>query len=81
MRLQVLENGFRPLQKIILAFIKLMSGGNIAGPMLVMSYRRELFGKYLPACYQEGMRAAKSWTVGEVETFAAFVSSLNECHF
>jgi hypothetical protein len=81
MRLQVLENGFRPLQKLILSFIKAMSGGHVAGPMLVMSYRRELFGKYIVKCYQEGMRAAKHWTLGEVETFAAFVSNLNKCKF
>ncbi|MFZ0547790.1 MAG: hypothetical protein WAM60_20250, partial [Candidatus Promineifilaceae bacterium] len=72
---------FRPIQKIILRLMKAMSGGTIAGPILVMSYHRELFGKHLPGCYQEGMRAAKEWTVGEVETFAAFVSNLNKCKF
>jgi hypothetical protein len=81
MRLQVLENGYRPLQKLILGFIKMMSNGEVAGPIRVMSYRRELFGKYMSGCFQEGMRAAKHWTVGEVEIFAAFISNLNECHF
>jgi hypothetical protein len=80
-RLKILEDGYRPIQKIILRFIKAMSGGHIAGPILVMSYRRELFGKYLPGCYQEGLRAAKSWSVGEAETFAAFVSNLNKCKY
>jgi hypothetical protein len=81
MRLQLLENGHRPFQKVILSLIRLVSGGHAPGPILVMSYRRELFGKYLAACFQEGMRRAQEWSVGEVELFAAFVSQLNECKY
>ena len=81
MRLQILENGHRPFQKIILSVIRATSEGHVAGPILVMSYRRELFGKYLAACFQEAMRGATEWTVGEVELFAAFVSKLNECKY
>jgi len=44
-----------------------------------LSHRRELFGKYLAACFQQGMRGAQEWSVGEVELFAAFVSQLNAC--
>jgi hypothetical protein len=81
MRLEILEKGHRPLQKIILHFMRSSSTGNAPAPVLVMSYRRELFGKYLAACFQEGMRTAKKWTIGEVELFAAFVSRLNECKY
>jgi hypothetical protein len=81
MRLQILENGHRPFQKVILSFIRTVSGGHVAGPVLVMSYRRELFGKYFAACFQEAMRGAKEWSLGEVELFAAFVSQLNECRY
>jgi hypothetical protein len=81
MRLQILENGHRPFQKVILSFIRVVSGAHVAGPVLVMSYRRELFGKYLAACFQEGMRGAIEWSVGEVELLAAFVSKLNECKY
>ena len=81
MRLKILEEGFRPLQKAILSFLKAISGGKVPGPILVLSYRRDLCGKYLSACYQEGMRKATEWTLGEVELFAAFVSKLNECKY
>jgi hypothetical protein len=81
MRLQILENGHRPVQKAILSFIRRVSEGHVPGPILVMSYRRELFGKYLAACLREGMRRATEWTLGEVELFAAFVSRLNECKY
>ncbi len=81
MRLRILENGFRPLQKVILSVIRVISGGKVPGPMMVLSYRRELCGKYLAACYQEGMRKAIEWSLGEVELFAAFVSKLNQCRY
>ncbi len=81
MRLKILENGHRPLQKIALALIRAGSGGHVPGPIAVMSYRRELFGKYIAGCYQEAMRGATEWSVGEVELFAAFVSRLNECKY
>jgi hypothetical protein len=79
MRPPILENGYRPLQKAILNTIKLMTGGMVPGPMLALTYRRELCGQYLAACYQEGMRGASEWSVVEVELFAAFVSRLNAC--
>ena len=81
MRLRILEKGFRPLQKAILIIVRAIAGGKVPGPMLVLSYRRELCGKYLAACYQEGMRKATEWSLGELELFAAFVSRLNECRY
>jgi hypothetical protein len=81
MRLSILENGLRPTQKLILGIFKTLSRGLVPGPLLVLSYRRELCGKYLAACYQEGMREATEWSVSEVEIFAAFVSKLNSCRY
>jgi hypothetical protein len=65
----------------ILRVVRAISGGKVPGPILVLSYRRESCGKYLAACYQEGMRKATEWSLGEVELFAAFVSRLNECKY
>jgi len=81
MRPPILENGYRPVQKAILSGIRLMTGGMVPGPMLAMSYRRDLCGKHLAACFQEGMRHATEWSVAEVEIFAAFVSRLNSCRY
>jgi hypothetical protein len=81
MRLQVLDNGFRPLQKVLLTIVSATSEGHIPGPIAVMSYHRDLFGKYLAPCFQEAMRKATEWSVAEVELFAAFVSRLNKCNF
>ena len=80
MRLDVLENGHTLLQKIQLRVIRAIAGRKV-GPILVMSYRRDLFGKHLAASFQEAMRETSEWTVGEVELFAAFVSNLNQCRY
>ena len=81
MRLQILDNGFSPFQKAVLTLFSATSEGHIPGPIAVMTYHRDLFGKYLAPCYQEALRKSTQWSVGEVELFAAFVSSLNKCKF
>ena len=81
MRLRILENGLRPLQKIALGFLRLLLQGEVPGPVVVVSYRRELFGKHIAPCYQQALRGATQWDVGEVELFAAFVSRLNQCDY
>ena len=71
MRLQVIEQPRGLIQK--LRFFLLRSRmGRIPCPILAMSYQRELCGKYLAHCYQEGLRQAREWSVGEIEIFAAF---------
>jgi hypothetical protein len=80
MRLRVLETGHGRLQKLLMVFIKRYAGG-VPGPILTLSYRRELFGRSFAACLQEGMRGATEWRVGEIELFAAFVSKLNSCQY
>jgi hypothetical protein len=81
MRLKILENGHKPLQKVALRMMQAVLGGPVPGPILVLSYRRELFGKYMAPCFHEALRGAKEWSVAEVELFAAFVSRLNACRY
>ena len=80
MRLGILEHGHRPIQKLLLRVIQLVAGRR-PGPILLLSYRSELFGKAFAACLQEAMRRSTEWSVGEVEVFAAFVSRLNRCAY
>jgi len=44
-------------------------------------YRKEFFGRRFSELTQQVMRGPSSWSVGERETFAAFVSRLNQCVF
>lgn len=80
MRLEILNSGHRPIQKLLLRVAALV-GGQIPGPIAVMSYRREIFGQGLAKCFQEAMRQQTEWTDGETEVFAAFVSKLNSCSY
>jgi hypothetical protein len=78
MRLQVLEQGHSPLQKIQLGLLRLVVG-TVPPPILLMSYRRDHFGKWMASCFHESMRGATEWRASETELFAAFVSKLNRC--
>ena len=80
MRLTILRHGHRPLQKLQLGIMKAVAG-LVPGPVAVLSYRRELFGKYFADCLHETMRQCTAWSKGEVELFAAFVSKQNQCRF
>ena len=80
MRLQILHTGHRPIQKLFLGVIKLLSG-QVPPPVAVMSYRKELFGQAMSDCFQDAMRQGKYWSIGEVELFAAAVSKANRCAF
>src|SRR5262249_20186856 len=75
MRLDILERGHRPLQKLQLAALRALAG-DVPGPVAVMSYRREWMGKRYARFAQQTMRRAREWSIAEVELFAAFVSKL-----
>lgn len=80
MRLQLLKNGYRLLQKVQIFFLKSMMG-YVPGPVAVSTYRRNFFGKHYNPWLEHGLRKAKHWSVGEIELFGAFVSKQNECQF
>lgn len=80
MYLEILKTGHSKLQKIQLRILRALSGRAL-DPVLMMSYRRNFFGKYWARCLQDGLRHGREWSIGELEIFAAFVSSLNRCHF
>lgn len=80
MRLQILQNGHRFLQKIQLFFISKMMGFT-PGPIAVLSYRRDFFGKHYNPWLEQSLRKAKHWSVGEIELFGTFVSRQNQCQY
>jgi len=80
MRLQLLHHGHRPLQKLQLGIIRALVG-HVPGPIATMSYRRNLFGRWLSAGFVEAMERAKHWSRGETELFAAYVSDQNRCRY
>jgi hypothetical protein len=80
MRLSCLEKPRGWIQRLSFAFFRVFLG-QVPGPVAALSYGRDLGGQHLARCYQQGLRKAREWSVGEVELFAAFVSRLNRCRF
>jgi hypothetical protein len=80
MRLAVLRDGHRPLQKLQFKIIAALVG-QVPGPIRVMSYRRQIFGRWFAACLWQGMQRATEWTHADTELFAAAVSDKNRCRY
>ena len=80
MRLQKVHRGHRVRDKIMLGMMRLVMG-HAPGVVRTLLYRKEFFGRPWSELTQQVMRGPSPWTVGERETFAAFVSQLNKCVF
>jgi hypothetical protein len=81
MRLQKVESGHRPKQKLLLLFIQLISLRQPLDVVKLFMYRPEYFGKDFCSLGQQLLRGPSSWSVGERELFGAFTSKLNKCVF
>jgi hypothetical protein len=80
MRLQKVHTGHRLRDKAMLGMMRLVMG-HAPGVVRTLMYRKEFFGKPWTGLTQQVMRGPSPWTVGERETFAAYVSRLNQCVF
>ena len=81
MRLKVVERGERLTNRLLYAFIRVVSGFRAPDVVRTLGYRSGFFGEPHRAHTHAVMRGPSAWTVGERELFAAFVSRLNQCHF
>jgi hypothetical protein len=80
MRLAKVHRGHRLRERAMLVAMRLMMG-HAPGVVRTLWYRKEFFGRPHSELTQQVMRGPSPWTVGERETFAAFVSRLNQCLF
>ena len=80
MRLKKVHQGHRLPDKVMLAVMNLIVG-QAPGVVRTLRFRKEFFGHPISELSQLVMRGPSEWTVGERETFAAFVSRLNQCVF
>jgi uncharacterized peroxidase-related enzyme len=81
MRLQIIENGLSPLQKLQMSLIRRLMAGHVPGPIPALSYRADFFGKQFNELVQIALRKATEWHKVETELLAAFVSYNNTCQF
>ena len=81
MRLDVLDNGHPLPTKALFALIRVMSRHPAPDVVKTLKYRPEFWGDAMSELFQEVMRGPSSWSVGDRELMAAFVSKTNECEF
>ena len=75
-----MHSGHGLRDKLMLGMMRLMMG-HAPGVVRTLMYRKDFFGGPWTKLTQQVMRGPSEWTVGERETFAAFVSRLNQCLF
>ncbi len=80
MRLPTLKRGHAGIQRLIFSTVRRFTG-YVPGPMMVMSYRRDFFGKAFSQLLDQGLCKMRHWSAAEVELFAAFVAKQNACTF
>ncbi len=80
MRLHKVHTGHRLRDKAMLRLMQVVMG-HAPGVVRTLRYRKEFFGQAFSELTQQVMRGPSPWSVGERETFAAFVSRLNQCVF
>lgn len=80
MRLQKVHSGHKLGDRLFLKFMEVVVG-HAPGVVRTLRYRKEYFGTPWLNLTQQVMRGPGQWSVGERETFAAFVSQLNRCVF
>lgn len=81
MRIDLFHGGCRTIPaRLGLEAFKLRAGV-YPEPVVTISYRPDLISKNLTGYILRGMHGSGGWSKGDAELFAAFVSSLNSCHF
>lgn len=81
MRLAILDSGHRFGTKALFAFIRLVSRQPVPDAVKLVMYRPDFYGTPMKEVTHEAMRGPSSWSVGDRELMAAFVSKVNESEF
>lgn len=81
MRLDILNNGYKWSTKLLFTIIKAVSGYPLPDAARLVFYRPDFYGTPAKQFTQRAMRGPSSWSVGDRELMAAYVSRINECAF
>jgi uncharacterized peroxidase-related enzyme len=81
MRLDILNNGYRPATKMLFAVIRLFSGHPAPDAAKIVFYRPDFYGNPAKAFTHEAMRGPSGWSIGDRELMAAYVSRVNGTAF
>jgi AhpD family alkylhydroperoxidase len=77
----VLNHGYGIGSKLLFRLIRLVSGRPLPDAAKITFYRPDFYGTHMKEFTQEAMRGGSTWSVGERELMAAYVSKVNDCAF
>ena len=81
MKLQAANTGHNLLTKMKLGMFAAVTRDRAPDVLRLLLYRPELFGRPFMLYVEAVLRGESTFTVGERELFAAYVSKLNRCDF
>jgi len=81
MRLTILDHGHSFATKALFLMIRTVSRQAVPDVVKTVKYRPDFFGAPMNEVFQRAMRGPSSWSIGDRELMAAFVSKTNECEF
>jgi AhpD family alkylhydroperoxidase len=81
MRLSILGNGHGLGAKLMFAMIRVFSGQRVVDAVKLVMYRPDFYGNPMKRLTHEAMRGPSTWSVGDRELMAAFVSKVNGTEF
>jgi AhpD family alkylhydroperoxidase len=77
----VLEHGYGVGRKMLFRLIRLVSGQPVPDAARITFYRPDFYGTHMKKFTQEAMRGRSTWSVGDRELMAAYVSEVNDSPF
>jgi uncharacterized peroxidase-related enzyme len=80
-RPRALEHGYRIGPRLLFGLIRLVSGNPVPDAAKITFYRPDFYGTHMKRFTQEAMRGRSTWSVGDRELMAAYLSVLNDCPF
>jgi AhpD family alkylhydroperoxidase len=80
-RPRVLEHGYRLGPKLLFRLIRLVSGHPLPDAAKITFYRPDFYGTHAKKFTHEAMRGRSTWSVGDRELMAAYVSKVNDSPF
>ena len=81
MRLKILNSGYSFGTKVLFALIHAVSRQPVPDAAKLVFYRPDFYGAPMKEFTHEAMRGPSTWSVGDRELMAAFVSKMNACEF
>jgi AhpD family alkylhydroperoxidase len=80
-RPRVLDHGYGVGPKLLFRLIRLMSGHPVPDAAKITFYRPDFYGTHAKKFTHEAMRGRSTWSVGDRELMAAYVSKVNDSPF